>query len=229
MLLLLLSSILPAVGPVQPQALTPTSVLSVTPVRAALIDARAGNREHAISLGIDLAGFNWFQEVDIGQPAVPSGAEPVGSTTVFLVSRHLSGEIFVFGPDGRIASRRAINEPVTYQPIDLDDDGVMELMVEEIDDWGNGPVYETGYHIYGGLTEGVRQLWSAPAVWLWSKPNPDYGRGLLRFEWRWHHRGPLVLYFADGVKGGKKLVRREAWEYLNGKFTRTRFPRGPGV
>jgi hypothetical protein len=228
MLLLLLASILPAVGPAQRQASTPTPVLSVAPVRAALIDARSGHRELATSLGIDLAGFNWSQEVDIGQPAMPCDAEPVGSTTVFLVSRHLSGEMFVFGADGHLVSRLAIGEPVTYQPIDLDGDGVVELMVEEVDGDGTGS-YETGYHIYGAFAEGVRQLWTAPALWSWSNRDPEQGRGLLRFEWRWAHSGPLVLYFADGIRDGKRVRRREAWEYLNGKFKRITFPRKPGV
>jgi hypothetical protein len=202
----------------------PKPAFSITQARDALIEGRSGHRESATSLGIDLAGFNWFQEIAIAQRAVT----PQQVVTVFLLSRHLSGEIFAFGPDGRLASRLAIGEPVTYQPIDLDGDGLMELMVEEVDGYGTG-IYETGYHIYGALAERVKQVWTAPALWSWSNRDPEQGRGLLRFEWRWGHPGPLVLYFADGVRDGKTVKRREAWEYVNGKFKRTTFPGKPGV
>src|SRR5688572_17203982 len=133
-------------------ASTSASDLDRESLVAALEGVEAGNRAHIAALGVEVGGYNWFQDFRLGK----------GHGAVVL-SRNLGGEIFLF-TGSRLVGRKSLHEPLAVQARDLDGDGVMELVLESLDVRGTG-VLEIAYHIYARDGSQLIDAWTRPASW----------------------------------------------------------------
>jgi len=107
-------------------------------------------------LGVTLAGFNFYREVLIGK-----------GIRVIVISRTktLGGTLLVFDASGTLASSRETNQEIlSMQLVDLDHDGVDEIITEEIGNATPG-YFETEFVAYRVWPPPCQDIWRGEA-WL---------------------------------------------------------------
>jgi len=156
---------------------------------------------------IPLDGYSFHRVIEIG-----------GGITVLVVSCNLGGGIATFKADGANIVTRPTHEIVSTQIVDLDEDGVDELVTDEIDGRGTG-VLERTFRIYRSTPSGVDQIWQGES---YSRRAADEVHlteklGLLHFD----HSGagrPARMVHAI-IENGRSAT--STWEVLNGQLRRT--------
>lgn len=134
------------VGEASVKAATTTAAKATALDRAR--DVLAHRTPGAAIGSIQLVGYNFDREMDIG-----------GGLRVIAISCNLTGGIAVFRTDGTAVATLPTKEITSVQLIDLDEDGVSEVVTEEIDGRGTG-VLEKTFRVYRIDGSGVREVWS---------------------------------------------------------------------
>lgn len=202
----------PSIPPPSPQT-------AFTLVQAAIHWRSEGFEEPAEALGLDLSGFNWAQVIDLGERTAPCGERRAPHLTAILVSRNHDGDLLTFGPEGDFLSHEEIPEPVTYQPYDLDGDGLAELLVDEVDDWGTG-IYIRFYNLYQFSDDGsAEEVWTDRSFWSIDLIDREFGQSSLGFRRIWGQPGDEVIYRSDGIANGKRIHIRDAISLEDGAVT----------
>ena len=111
-------------------------------------DVLARRRSDGVIGNIPLAGFNFDREMEIGD-----------GLHVIVISCNLEGGLAVFRRDGTALATQRTKEITAVQLVDLDEDGVSEVVTEEIDGRGTG-VLEKTFRVYRIDGSGVQELWS---------------------------------------------------------------------
>jgi hypothetical protein len=116
--------------PVQRQ--TEGSRLTLSVARSELRLVEAGHREIGERIGgILLDGYNFSREISAGKAG-----------TVLVISTNGGGGILLFRPDESYAATKAVSQPTSIQVFDLDDDGVPEVVLDEVNGRGTGLLNE---------------------------------------------------------------------------------------
>jgi hypothetical protein len=127
-----------------------SSAASVPPsaARPSLQEARAALevRTHTEVGAISLNGYSFHREILLGH-----------GMRVIAISRNLGGGLLFFQGEACVATR-STSEITWLQVFDVDEDGVAELITEEIDDRGTG-VMRKSFYIYRIVTDRVETLW----------------------------------------------------------------------
>jgi hypothetical protein len=174
--------------------------LTLSVARAELRAVEAGRRNIGDRLGgILLDGYNFSREITAGKTG-----------TVLVISTNSGGGILLFRPDQSYAASKAVGEPTSIQVFDLDDDGLPELVLDEINGRGTGVLNEN-YHLYGLQTSNIRELWSGESFVLeW----PDSSRvpekrniGFLNFRPSAFGEPSRMVHFAFDEVTGKESRR----------------------
>lgn len=96
---------------------------------------------------VSLQGLDWSREVDLGQ-----------GIRVIALSKNLGGGLVLFSPNGRVESSVTTNEITSLQCFDLNDDGVSELVTEEVEGRGTG-ILVKDFKIYSQSVHGLEKVW----------------------------------------------------------------------
>jgi hypothetical protein len=96
---------------------------------------------------IDIHGLNYSRELDLGH-----------GVRVIVLSKNLSGGIAAFSPNGLLENSITTNEITWAQLFDLNDDGVSELVTEEIEGRGTG-ILVKNFSLYVIGPGGIKQAW----------------------------------------------------------------------
>jgi hypothetical protein len=100
---------------------------------------------------IDLAGYSFHWELRLGDTG-----------TLVVISRNLGGYVLTFAPQGALKGLQATDEIVSMQLCELDDDGVPELITDEIVGRGTG-ILSREFRVYRVSATPIRRLWNAPS------------------------------------------------------------------
>lgn len=146
---------------VWPLALLATAAIDAAPqprpsdleAARSILDSRArGGNDAPVNLfGFSLAGYGSHREVTVG-----------AGITVIAVSRNLGGELLAFSASGRLFGTVHTQEILSIQLADLDQDGVDELLTEEVETRGTG-IFATTFDAYRVGGPSIRRLWSGRA------------------------------------------------------------------
>lgn len=140
-----------------------------------LDEARAkldrGDAEGAIG-NITLAGYSFSREVGVG-----------AGKRVIVISCNLAGGIALYDRNGSLVSTTRTQEITSLQVVDVDEDGVADLLTEEIDGRGTGVLLKS-FRLYRVETDAVRQVWQGES---YNRRENERGRvreliGFLRFD-----------------------------------------------
>jgi hypothetical protein len=96
---------------------------------------------------INLQGLNYYRELEIGH-----------DFRVIAVSKNLAGGLILFSQDGLMTNSLATDEITSIQVFDLNDDGVSEIVTEEVEARGTGILIKN-FKLYAVDSSGIRQLW----------------------------------------------------------------------
>ena len=121
---------------------------------------------------IALNGYNFHREVEIG-----------GGVRVIAISRNLAGGLLVFAANGANIATKDTKEITWLQLFDFDEDGVAEIVTEEIHGRGTG-VLEKSFHLYRVAGSQIVSLWQGES-YTRHAPTPDLIRereGFIRFD-----------------------------------------------
>jgi len=178
--------------------------------RMILRGARPYDERERVSLSgitVDLAGFKSSREVDAGK-----------GNRAIAITRMQSGSLLGFRPDGSLAGRKETAEITWLALADLDDDGVAELLTEQIAGRGTGLLFKD-FVIYQISGRGLRELWKGKSF---EQSTPLRGpeetlRAFLRFE---PSGGgiphPRLLYLQEKDAGGKVFYQESAFTLIGG-------------
>ena len=121
---------------------------------------------------IALSGYSFHREVEIGK-----------GLRAIVISRNLGGGLLVFGADGVLAEAEETEEITWIQLFDLDEDGVSEIVTEEIGGRGTG-VLDKHFSVYRCTPQSIKRVWTGES---YSRRSPKPERfeetnGFLRFD-----------------------------------------------
>ncbi len=180
------------------------------------LEARTRNEEPDQSVArIDLRGYNWHRRLD-----------PSPSLAVVAVSYFLRGDLFLFDAGGSLLTRVETSELIWLQLFDFDQDGVDELITEEVDLRGTGVLIKS-FHIYRISRAAIELLWegiSYSRKWLGQDPvtgesRVEFTRGYLRGEPGGYGRSARLLHLRDTLEsGGEPRIIREGYELTEEGF-----------
>jgi hypothetical protein len=130
------------------------------------------NRTESTVGSISLDGYSFHRVVELGR-----------GLRIVVISRNLGGGLLLFDSTGAHIATKATNEIRWLQLFDIDEDGLSELMTEEIDGRGTG-ILETSYCLYRFAPERVEPLWHGES---YSRLAPTPGLveehlGFIRFD-----------------------------------------------
>lgn len=97
--------------------------------------------------GISLQSLDWSREVDLGR-----------GIRVIALSKNWSGALVLFSPNGRLESSVTTNEITSLQCFDLNQDGVSELVTEEVEGRGTG-ILVKAFKMYTRSAQGLEKVW----------------------------------------------------------------------
>jgi hypothetical protein len=98
---------------------------------------------------LELAGYSFDWELRTG-----------GDFTVVVISRNLKGQVAIFASDGGLTTSRDIGEVQSVQLCDLDDDGVSEIITDEVREVGTG-LLTRYFGVYRASKTAVDKLWDS--------------------------------------------------------------------
>ncbi|NLH10785.1 MAG: hypothetical protein GX464_05480 [Holophagae bacterium] len=122
-----------------------------------LLEARAAGGVQAPSevVGVSLAGYNFHRLVEPGQ-----GLRVV----VISCTQGEGGGLLAFDRGGKLIAKRETGEIISIQLVDLDHDGVDELITEEVVNCSTGN-FNTLFGVYRVSGGTIKQLWTKEAAW----------------------------------------------------------------
>jgi hypothetical protein len=119
------------------------AALTLDAARQILADPRASGPLGLISL----AGFEFSREVEVGH-----------GIRVIAVSCNLAGGLAAFRPDGSRLATVLTNQITWLQLFDLNEDGVSDLITEEIESSGTG-VLKKSFCLYAVSPQTIKLVW----------------------------------------------------------------------
>ncbi len=184
------------------------------------IDAKRAGRPVPGPFAGALAGYGFHWEIELGP-----------DLRLVAVSRNLGGSLFTFGRDGAVLARRDTGEITALQLFDFDEDGLAEVILDEIDGRGTG-VLLRNFHVYRSGRTSIGHLWEG--VSYHRKLLPAGGDGSPAFEVR---RGFLrcepsgagvpvarLLHVLEDARRQGPVVSRQAYAYSAGRFEPIAWP-----
>lgn len=143
-----------------------------------LLAARSSGDSVSVLGGISLQGYEFHREVEIGQ-----------GIRVILISCNLHGGLLSFRSSGSRIASISSNQITGLQLVDLDEDGISEIVTEEIESRGTG-ILVKNFELYKVSPESLRRLWSARSYYQSVPSQGDGARdpsarredGFLRFD-----------------------------------------------
>ena len=144
--------------------------LKLQSVRRSLAEKTAGSTVSSVG-ALDLAGFEWYREVDLGN-----------RLHVIAVSGNPDSALLLFQEEGGLVALERIDQPTWLTIFDFDGDGRPELVTEETIDRGTG-ILARAFAVYQVSPSGITKLWSAESYFreaTWS----DRAQRFLRRERR---------------------------------------------
>jgi len=190
-------------------------------VRAAVARAHPYTESVAIvpELQLDLSGYLQHWEGDMG-----------GGLQVMVVSRArgVRSHLLVFSRERKLVARRELGAEIhSLLPCDLDEDGILELVVDELDGWGTG-ILERTFRAYR-ISQGITQIWSSVSLSVHDPAGEEAAeeirRGFLRCEAV--GRTPpytRLLYIEETLSRGKSTLTRVALKSQAGGIIETAWP-----
>ena len=107
---------------------------------------------------IDLAAFNFSREVEIG-----------GGIRVIVISTNHEGGLAAFREDGTLIQTLKTDEITWLQLFDLNEDGISEIVTEEVNGWGTG-VLRKSFNLYIFSRSAIKKAWQADSYILEAVP-----------------------------------------------------------
>jgi len=156
---------------------------------------------------ISLAGFSFSRELEIG-----------AGFRVIVISSNLIGGLTIFRNDGAMVAAHPTREITWVQLFDLDEDGVSEVVTEEIDGRGTGVLKKT-FRVYRVMPNNVAEIWSGQSF---RRRAPDENHveesnGFLRFDRGGGGRNTrLTLLIIDASNKQDEVV----YEWRDGRLQR---------
>jgi hypothetical protein len=137
---------------------------------------------------------------------------------VIVISSNLAGGLAVFRSDGSAVVTQPTREITWVQLFDLDEDGVSEVVTEEIDGRGTG-VLEKTFRVYRVTANQVVEIWSGQSF---RRHAPDESRieetsAFLRFDRSGAGRNARLTHLIVGASIQQKAV----YEWRDGALHRT--------
>jgi hypothetical protein len=155
---------------------------------------------------IALNGYNFHRELGIGR-----------QLHVIAISRNLGGGLLLFNEDGRNIAKQETGEVTQLQLFDINEDGVAEIVTEEVDGRGTG-VLEKSFRVYEASSSGFRKLWEGESyVRHANESKVDESIAFIRFDPSGSGRGPRLTHLLK-VSGG--ATRETMFEWRNGALTK---------
>lgn len=152
---------------------------------------------------IALNGYSFHREIGIGK-----------GVRVIVISRNLGGGLLVFDANGANVSTKQTNEITWIQLFDLDEDGVAEIVTEEIESRGTG-VLEKRFHVYRFATGRIESVWVGES-YSRHAPTPEAieeTMGFIRFDPSGAGRNARLTHV---VLDGAGQQRRATFGWRNG-------------
>ena len=182
------------------------------PSFTALDRARAtlNSPESRLKIGdIDLTAFDFARELEIGH-----------GIRVIAISTNDGGGLAAFRSDGSSIETFKTEKITWLQLFDLNEDGVSEIVTEEVDGRGTG-VLQKSFNLYGVSTDEVKKLWHAESYSLDAnftatngKASPREQIGYLRFDPGGFGLPPRMAYLLILPSG--VILKRESYEMRDG-------------
>jgi len=119
--------------------------------RTLALRARGGEDSPSEVLGTSLAGYSFHREIEVG-----------GGLTVVVISRNLTGNLLVFSTAGKLTAKGDTQEILSIELADLDQDGIDELLTEEVETRGAG-MFASRFAVYKVLRGAISFLWKGEA------------------------------------------------------------------
>lgn len=113
--------------------------------------AAGGPAAPASLFGVSLAGYNFHREILVGS-----------RIRVIAVSKNLGGALLVFDAEGKLRDTCKTDEILAIQLVDLDHDGIDEIVTEEVWNRATGP-FNTGFVVYRVVPAPCRSVWHGEA------------------------------------------------------------------
>jgi hypothetical protein len=124
----------------------------------------------AASIGLmNLEAFNFSWDLGIGR-----------GLTVLAISCDLKGGLVAFRDDGSLIASEPAGEITSVQLFDLNEDGIAEVVTEEVAGRGTG-VLMKNFCLYSVTTETIKKLWSGESYFR-SVPLKEERVGFVRFD-----------------------------------------------
>lgn len=186
----------------------PTVTARTTPLDRAR-DVLALRAPGAAIGNIQLAGYNFHREMDLG-----------GGLRMIAISCNLGGGLAVFRSDGSAVTTQPTKEITTVQLIDLDEDGVSEVLTEEIDGRGTGVLDKT-FRVYRIVGNGVREVWSGES-YIRRAPDEHHIEetiGFVRFDGSGAGRNARLTHLVIDPSHREKQT---SFEWMNGRLAAIR-------
>jgi hypothetical protein len=127
--------------------------------------------------GISFAGFSWYREVEVG-----------GGYRVLVISCKHGGGLMVFGPSLRLTSSMKTDDIKSVTLLDLDEDGISEVLTDEVEGEGTG-ILLGQFVVYRVSPGPIRRLWDGVSLYQASSWDPKAGftggirrEGFVRFD-----------------------------------------------
>jgi hypothetical protein len=153
---------------------------------------------------ISLQGLNYSREIDIGK-----------GLRVLVLSKNMSGGLILFSRDGVAKSFLATEEITSLQIFDLNEDGVSELITEEIEGRGTG-VLVKNFKVYKFDAEDIKEIWKGQSYSLSAPWNPDNKTQRV-------HETQSFLRFDRGIGGApSRMTYLEPLDHT-GRFRKTEY------
>lgn len=147
-----------------------------------------------------------------------------------VVSRHLGGDLLAFQENGSLVAHKAVNETTWLHLFDFDEDGVAEVVTEQVDGRGTGVLLKS-YYVYRVSPREIVELWknlSYRHALIESREQPgatslETHRGYLRCEPSGSGRQkPGLLYLVEVRRGEEShRTRRQAFVLEGDSFAET--------
>jgi hypothetical protein len=193
--------------------------LSLSQLRQAIREVSAG-KEPDPRLPIDLSAYDFHWDLD-----------PGGGLHVVVVGCDHHGYILTFNAAGSLAVAEKTHQIVSLQVCKLENQGIPELITDEVDLWGTGFV-QRQFHLYKLSPTETKQIWTAvsfafvphdmPPV----PPYTGYTRAYVRCDSSGFSEPPRLVYYLDKVDD-KPRHHTSAFRLVGSKLVKYTGPSEP--